>query len=84
MTVQEKAIYFFVVICYTLDVNYDKEVVKMLLKLLKRVLRKGGILVMRALPFVTTAMLVIHTNSTACVLNGQPKPPESLKKYRKF
>ncbi len=51
---------------------------------LKKVIDKGGRIFMRALPIIITALLVIHTNSTASTFNGQPKPPVGLKKYRKF
>lgn len=38
----------------------------------------------KAIPVILPVLLVIHTNSTASGINGQPTPPDSLKKYRKF
>lgn len=51
---------------------------------MKKTLNKVFRFAMNSLPMVLTAMLVIHTNSTSSLFNGQPTPPASLKKYRKF
>lgn len=56
----------------------------MLLKVSKKVFNKGVALVMKSLPVILPALLVIHTNATASTANGQPTPPDSIKKYRKF
>lgn len=56
----------------------------MLRSFAKKVYGKGFILAMRALPIVLSVLLVIHTNATASGINGQPTPPDSIKKYRKF
>lgn len=39
---------------------------------------------MKVLPLCAIAMAVININSTSCWLQGQPEPPSSLRKYRKF
>ncbi|MBQ3124842.1 MAG: hypothetical protein IJC09_05435 [Clostridia bacterium] len=51
---------------------------------MKKALNKAFGFAMRTLPMVMATLLVIHTNSTASLANGQPTPPASLKKYRKF
>lgn len=52
--------------------------------MLKKILNKGIKFAMSSLPTILSALLVIHTNSTSSLINGQPVPPKSLKKYRKF
>ena len=52
--------------------------------MLKKLFDKGVKFAMSSLPAIMTAMLVIHTNSTSSFVNGQPVPPKTLKKYRKF
>lgn len=52
--------------------------------MLKKVFLKGMQFVMGAMPVILTGLLFINSNSTACVVNGQPEPPKSLKNYRKF
>ena len=56
----------------------------MLLNVSKKIFKKGIGFAMKALPVIVPALLVIHTNATASAINGQPTPPESIKKYRKF
>ncbi|MDO5398649.1 MAG: hypothetical protein Q4G33_12050 [bacterium] len=56
----------------------------MLRSFAKEVYGKGFILAMRALPIIIPVLLILHTNSTASTMNGQPTPPDSIKKYRKF
>lgn len=56
----------------------------MLLKNTRKIINKGIGFVMKALPVIVPALLVISTNSTASPINGQPTPPASIKKYRKF
>ena len=51
---------------------------------IKKLISAGYKFAMKALPVCAMAMAVINANSTSCWLNGQPTPPESLKKYRKF
>lgn len=55
-----------------------------MIKKSKRLIRKGISFGLKIMPAIVPALLVIHANSTACIINGQPKPPQSLKKYRKF
>lgn len=55
-----------------------------MLKYTKKVITKSIGFVMRAIPVLVPVLLVIHTNSTASIINGQPVPPSGLKKYRKF
>lgn len=55
-----------------------------MLSIAKSLYEKGVILTMRALPIIIPILLILHTNSTACTVNGQPTPPDSIKKYRKF
>lgn len=50
----------------------------------KKLFTKGMCAIMSSLPVFMAALLIIHTNSTASGINGQPTPPEGLKKYRKF
>ncbi len=50
----------------------------------KKVYGKVVILALKALPVILFAFLTMHTNSTASSVNGQPTPPDSIKKYRKF
>ena len=38
----------------------------------------------KIVPVCAALMLVINSNSTSTVMNGQPEPPKGLKKYRKF
>ena len=52
--------------------------------MLKKMFNNSVKFVMSSLPVIMTAMLVIHTNSTASIANGQPVPPKTLKRYRKF
>ncbi len=56
----------------------------MLKKATKKFFSKGIYWVVRVLPIVIPALLIFSANSTACTVNGQPTPPENLKKYRKF
>lgn len=56
----------------------------MLFNIVKKIYNKGIILLIRSLPVVLPAFLILHTNATASSINGQPTPPESIKKYRKF
>lgn len=50
----------------------------------KSVLKKFVCFAISAVPVILPALLTIHANSTASVVNGQPTPPDGLKKYRKF
>lgn len=56
----------------------------MIRNLAKKVYGKGVVVAMRALPIIVPVLLILHTNSTASTMNGQPIPPDSIKKYRKF
>ena len=56
----------------------------MLLKTSKTLFNKGVCLMMKSLPVILSALLVIHTNATASTANGQPTPPDGIRKYRKF
>lgn len=38
----------------------------------------------KIVPVCSALMLVINSNSTSTVWNGQPEAPKGLKKYRKF
>ena len=51
---------------------------------MKNTLRKISIGMAKFIPVIATVMLVVNSNSATSVLNGQPKAPEGLKKYRKF
>ena len=50
----------------------------------KKLCQKGASFAIKALPVIVPAFLLFHTNSTCCIVNGQPTPPNSIKKYRKF
>lgn len=50
----------------------------------KKLYKKGVSFAIKALPVIVPAFLLFHTNSTCCIVNGQPTPPNSIKKYRKF
>lgn len=56
----------------------------MLLSRVKKLCQKGASFAIKALPVIVPAFLLFHTNSTCCIINGQPTPPNSIKKYRKF
>ena len=51
---------------------------------MKKAFNKVFTFAMNSLPVILTGLLVIHTNSTGSLANGQPEAPASLKKYRKF
>ncbi len=40
--------------------------------------------IFKSIPALAMIMVVINANSVASPINGQPVPPEDLKKYRKF
>lgn len=50
----------------------------------KELYRKGTTFLIKLLPAIMTVVLVLQSNATACSINGQPTPPKSIKKYRKF
>ena len=50
----------------------------------KKIINKAISFAMKTLPVVVPALLIIHANSVASGMNGQPTPPETLKNYRKF
>ena len=46
---------------------------------------KGASFAIKALPVIVPAFLLFLTQTQPAVLyNGQPTPPNSIKKYRKF
>ncbi len=51
---------------------------------MKNTFKKISMAMAKFIPVIATVLLVVHTNSTSSVFNGQPKAPEGLKKYRKF
>lgn len=51
---------------------------------LKKAFNKITFWVMKAVPVILPMVMLVHANSTTCVINGQPEPPASLRKYRKF
>lgn len=51
---------------------------------MKKVFDKVVSFAMKMMPVILTGLLIIHTNSTASGFNGQPVPPASVRKYRKF
>ena len=56
----------------------------MVLKTIKKIAKKVIPLIIKAVPVILALALVINSNSTSCIFNGQPVPPKGLKKYRKF
>lgn len=60
--------------------NYFTQEEKQMKKVLTKVI---GILI-AALPVVATMAMTVSANSIATPTWGQPVPPESIKKYRKF
>ena len=51
----------------------------MLLSRVKKLCQKGASFAIKALPVIVPAFLLFHTNSTCCIVNGQPTPPNSTK-----
>ncbi len=51
---------------------------------IKKTLNKFAGKAMKLIPVILPVLLIMHANSTASVINGQPVMPESMKKYRKF
>lgn len=51
---------------------------------LKKSMSKGINGIIKILPVILPIALIVSSNSAASFANGQPVPPESLKKYRKF
>lgn len=49
-----------------------------------KIFLNGKRIFMRILPVCAMIMTLISANATACWIQGQPEPPASLKKYRKF
>ena len=47
----------------------------MLLSRVKKLCQKGASFAIKALPVIVPAFLLFHTNSTCCIVNGQPTPP---------
>lgn len=56
-----------------------KGVIKM-----KKIFKKAIGAFIAVIPAVAAVAMTISANSIASPYNGQPVPPESLKKYRKF
>lgn len=55
----------------------------MLLSRVKKLCQKGASFAIKALPVIVPAFLLFHTNSTCCIVNGQPTPAEQHKKVQK-
>ena len=53
-------------------------------KTLKKIQTKVVPALIKIVPVCAALMLVINSNSTSTLVNGQPEPPKGLKKYRKF
>ena len=51
---------------------------------MKKFLNKVVPTLIKFVPVCAALMLVINSNSTSTILNGQPESPKGLKKYRKF
>ena len=51
---------------------------------MKKFLNKVVPTLIKFVPVCAALMLVINSNSTSTILNGQPEAPKGLKKYRKF
>ena len=51
---------------------------------MKKIFNKVVSFSLKMMPVILTGLLIIHTNSTASIINGQPVPPASVRKYRKF
>ena len=47
-------------------------------------LNKLGPTLIKFVPVCAALMVVIKSNSTSTLMNGQPEVPKGLKKYRKF
>ncbi len=56
----------------------------MLTNLTKGIALKVSYWAIRIIPVVIPVLLIMHANCSASTINGQPTPPASLKKYRKF
>ncbi len=52
--------------------------------IMKKAFTKVSMFLLKAVPVVATLALIINTNSVATPVNGQPKAPANLKKYRLF
>lgn len=52
--------------------------------IMKKFLNKVVPTLIKFVPVCAALMLVINSNSTSTILNGQPEAPKGLKKYRKF
>ena len=55
----------------------------MLLSRVKKLCQKGASFAIKALPVIVPAFLLFHTNSTCCIVNGQPIAAEQHKKVQK-
>lgn len=51
---------------------------------MKALLKKAAAALVAVIPAITALAMTISANNIASPCNGQPVPPESLKKYRKF
>ena len=51
---------------------------------MKKFLNKVVPTLIKFVPVCAALMLVINSNSTSTIVNGQPEEPKGLKKYRKF
>ena len=51
---------------------------------MKKFLNKVVPTLIKFVPVCAALMLVINSNSTSTIGNGQPEAPKGLKKYRKF
>ena len=51
---------------------------------MKNTIKTISVAMANFIPVIAAVMLVVNSNSTTSILNGQPKAPEGLKKYRKF
>ena len=52
--------------------------------IMKKFLNKVVPTLIKFVPVCAALMLVINSNSTSTLMNGQPEVPKGLKKYRKF
>lgn len=51
---------------------------------MKKALSKAIGALMTSIPVIAAVAMTISANSIASPINGQPIPPQNMKKYRKF
>lgn len=68
---------------YIIKLYHYKEV-KVMKKRMTSIAKKTASAMMKLIPVVLPVVLMVSSNSTASLINGQPEAPKSLRNYRKF